>query len=65
MSLSPDELAPGLKGLELSDLPTRKALGVYWNTEKDEFEVHVSLREKPVTRRGVLSQESSYLTLLE
>ena len=56
MSLSPNELTPGLKDLELGDLPTSKALGVYWNTEKDLFEVHVSLREKPVTRRGVLSQ---------
>ena len=56
--LSPDELAPGLKDLELGDLPTSKALGVYWNTDKDEFEVHISLREKPVTRRGVLSQAS-------
>jgi len=53
-----DELAPGLKDLDLGDLPVSKALGVYWNAESDDFVVHVSLREKPITRRGVLSQAS-------
>ena len=53
-----DELAPGLKDLDLGDLPVSKALGVYWNAESDDFVVRVNLREKPMTRRGVLSQAS-------
>ena len=53
-----DKLASGLKDLDLGDLPVGKAVGVYWNAESDEFIVHVSLREKPITRRGVLLQAS-------
>jgi len=53
-----DELAPGLKDLDLADLPESEALAVHCNVESDQFIVHVSLREEPITQRGVLSQAS-------
>ena len=40
-------------------LPTEKALGVYWNTEEDNIGFEVRLKDKPNTKRGMLSVVSS------
>ena len=40
-------------------LPTETALGVLWNIEEDIFTLKVNMREKPKTRRDMLSTLSS------
>ena len=36
-------------------LPNQRSLGVQWDLEDDTFTFHVTLEERPFTRRGVLS----------
>ena len=56
LSLSPDELAPGLKD---GIFRQGKALGVYWNTEKYEFGSSRQLAwETCHSQRGTVSGES-------
>ena len=43
----------------LGSLPEERALGVLWNVENDTLGFKVNLKEKPLTRRGVLSVLSS------
>ena len=52
-----EDRAKNIKDLDLRRdvLPSQRSLGVHWNIEKDHFTFHVSLPEKPFTRRGVLS----------
>ena len=60
--LSTDEAdrRQGVKGKDLiGDLPEEQALGVLWDTETDKFEFRVTLKQKPWTRRGLLSVISS------
>ena len=45
--------------LESGMLPTKKTLGIYWNTEEDNIGFEVRLKEKPNTKRGILSLVSS------
>ena len=46
-----------IKNLDLGrdTLPTERALGLQWCTEKDAFQFVISLKDKPCTRRGILS----------
>ena len=53
------ERSKSLKEVPLSSLPTERALGVSWNTEADTFGFSISLKDKPPTRRGILSVVSS------
>lgn len=39
----------------LDQLPTERALGVRWDVETDKFGFKISLKDKPITRRGILS----------
>ena len=43
----------------LDQLPTKRALGVRWDVETDTFGFKISLKDKPITRRGILSIVSS------
>ena len=45
--------------MEFGMLPTEKALGVYWNAEEDNIGFEVRLKDKPNTKRGMLSVVSS------
>ena len=45
--------------LECGMLPTEKAMGIYWNIEEDNIGFEVRLKEKPNTKRGMLSVVSS------
>ncbi|XP_078493996.1 uncharacterized protein LOC144749513 [Ciona intestinalis] len=56
--LNQSELSPSLKTLNVACLPTDKTLGIFWNTQTDAFEVKVNVKEKPATRRGLLSMAS-------
>ena len=50
----------GIKNSDLlGSLPKDRALGVLWNVENDTLGFKVNLKEKPLTRRGVLSVLSS------
>ena len=50
-----EDRAKSIKDLDLRHdvLPAQRSLGVHWDIEKDHFTFHVSLSEKPFTRRGV------------
>ena len=51
------ERAPSVKDLDLSNNPalTERALGVQWNVQKDTFGYKIAEKERPMTRRGILS----------
>jgi len=50
-----EDLASSVVNLDQRQLPTQKALGVYWNAESDCLEVKVNIQSKPLSRRGLLS----------
>ena len=56
-SIPPDERAKDVKELdfECDMLPTERALGVSWLVETDALSFKVIIKEKPCTRRGILS----------
>ena len=56
----PSELraSPNLD-LDLDQLPTERALGVYWDAQSDTFKFKTIATCKPSTKRGVLSTVSS------
>ena len=56
-----EDRAKSIKDLDLRHdvLLAQRSLGVHWDIEKDHFTCHVSLAEKPFTRRGVLSTINS------
>ena len=41
------------------ELPTERAMGLQWNAEADKFTFKICSKEKPLTRRGLLSIISS------
>lgn len=60
-SIPEEERSKELKNLDLKQetLPTERALGVHWCTESDTLEFRVTINNKPVTRRDILSVDSS------
>ena len=56
----------GIKELDFSrePVPMERALGVHWCIESDTFNFTLSLRDRPCTRRGILSTISSIYDLL-
>lgn len=40
-------------------MPIERALGVQWCVENDEFQLRVTLKDEPLTRRGILSTIAS------
>ena len=56
-----EDRATTLKNLDLHNdrLPVERALGVYWCVESDTFQMHITLQDTPLTRRGILSTISS------
>ena len=53
--------AKQIKDLDLNfeALPTERALGVYWDIEMDCFKYKITMKEKSLTKRGLLSEVSS------
>ena len=47
------------RDLQCQTLPVERALGVKWDVEADTFSFAANIKEKPVTRRGILSVVSS------
>ena len=48
-----------LRDLDFSHSLMERALGVYWNVSSDTFCFKISIKERPPTRRGILSIMSS------
>ena len=65
-SIPVEARAKDVKELDLTNdtLPTERALGVSWFVETDIFGFKVNIKEKPCTRRGILSVVSSVYDLL-
>lgn len=60
-SIPESERAKEVKDFDFAhdNLPIERALGVTWNVESDTLEFKVSLKDRPFTRRGLLSVVSS------
>ena len=56
-----EDRSKGMKNLDLSSssLPIERVLGVSWCIQNDEFNFRIVLKDKPLTRRGILSSVSS------
>ena len=48
-----------VKEIRFGELPAERALGVLWNIELDTFGFAIMVKDKPFTRRGILSVVSS------
>ena len=56
----------GVKNIDLDrKLPQDRALRICWDTERDTFKFQIDLKEKPMTRREMLSIVSSIYDPLE
>ena len=60
-SVPESERAPSVKDLDLdkNSALTERALSVQWNVQADTFSFKIASKEKPATRRGILSIVSS------
>lgn len=60
-SIPESERAKDVKNLDLAKdaLPIERALGVLWCENSDSFKFRVNMKDKPMTKRGVLSVVSS------
>ncbi|XP_046341271.2 uncharacterized protein LOC124122193 [Haliotis rufescens] len=56
-SIPEEQTAKGVKGVDLigGTLPKERALGVLWDTENDVFGFRITIKNKPDTRRGLMS----------
>ena len=57
-----EQRASGIKELDLSRdvLPIERALGVQWCVQSDALQFRVVLKDKPLTRRGILSSTDQF-----
>ena len=62
MSILENHRREGAKdaGLVNEELPIERALGVYWNVEKDQLRFKLNLKARNITRRGMLSTLTSF-----
>ena len=60
-SIPQEQRSKEVKTLDLQhdDLPLERALGVQWCVESDQLKFRITISEKPLTRRGILSTVSS------
>ena len=60
-ALPKDDSARDLKDLDLrhNALPVQRSLGTYWCIESDTLGFRIELKDKPLSRRGILSTISS------
>lgn len=56
-----EDRAEGIQKIDLDKeaMPTERALGIQWCIEKDSFQFRIVLKDRPCTRRGILSTVSS------
>ena len=58
-SLPESERSTTVTSLDFSEPHLERALGVHWDVTNDEFVFKISVKQKPATRRGILSIVSS------
>ena len=58
-SLPESERASVLKSLDFNSWAVERALGVQWNISSDQFGFKIAIKDRPATRRGILSIVSS------
>ena len=60
-SIQKEERAKEVKVLDLDkdNLPSDRALGILWSAHTDSFGFQIAVKDKPATRRGILSVVSS------
>ena len=60
-SVQTEDRAKSVQSLDLdqSTLPVERALGVEWNTERDQIGFSIKPKDRPFTRRGLISVLSS------
>ena len=66
-ALPPEDCAKDIKDLDLrlDTLPVQRSLGKYWCIESDTRGFRIELKEKPLSRRGILSTVSLVYDPLE
>ena len=58
-SISPSQRAKSVVNLDFGEIPTEHALAVQWRVVTDKFGFKGIAKERPSTRRGILSVASS------
>jgi hypothetical protein len=58
-SLPESERATSVKMLDFEKAKIERALGIQWNVTSDKFGFNITVKERPFTRRGILSIVSS------
>ena len=58
-SLPQSERAAQVKSMDFDKLPIERALGVQWDVHSDKFGFKIVIKDRPATRRGILSIVSS------
>ena len=58
-SVPMSERARSVKELDLENLPVECALGIQWDEQSDTFHFKIVVKDRPPTRRGILSVVSS------
>ena len=58
-ALPESERSSSVKDLDFAEPHLERALGVQWNVASDQFAFKISVKDKPATRRGILSVVSS------
>ena len=53
------ERAGSIKEVDLDNLPIERALGIQWDVQSDVFRFKIVVKDRPATRRGILSVVSS------
>lgn len=48
-----------MKDLDLEGMPVERALGINWDMGTDRFGFRIKIKDRPPTRRGILSVVSS------
>ena len=54
-SVPTTERAGSVKELDLDNLPIERALGLHWDVQPDVFRFKIVVKDRPPTRRGILS----------
>ena len=54
-----DERSDGMKELDCEHLPVERALGLIWDVKGDSFHFRIQTKDRPMTRRGLLSETAS------
>ena len=60
-AIAPELRANGLQSMDLTcdSSPVERTLGVHWCIESDTFQFRIEIKDRPFTRRGILSTVSS------